>query len=133
MPCYIDQPQWTRWHGLSGHLVSDSLTELHAIAKALNLDQNCFNGDAVVPHYQLPAAARDEAIAAGAIALGSHEFRSRLEKIGRVHAPTSPGHRDTASTGRRKRRGRKKTGRAAKPVARTAPPQADDPTQHTLF
>ena len=68
------------WRGRRwAHLVSDtSHEELHAFAEALGLERGWFQGD----HYDVPARARERAIAAGAVPVSSHELVRRLRAAG---------------------------------------------------
>ena len=81
MGVYVDKPRWQREHGLSGHLVADSIEELHEMATKLELPSSNFLPHAVVPHYQLPACSHDEAIALGAIHLEPTAFGKALQRI----------------------------------------------------
>lgn len=83
MACYVDDPQWERWHGLSGHLIADSIEELQEMANSLSLSKKFFMKDALTPHYQLPAGRRDAAITAGAIALERTTFMAVVARINR--------------------------------------------------
>jgi hypothetical protein len=81
---YCDTPRWTRNDELSGHLIGVPLEALHEIAVKIGLSPfRYFHPQATVPHYELPARLRAEAIAAGAQPLEPDEFRRALE---RVHA-----------------------------------------------
>ena len=80
MSCYVDTPQWER-NGLpSGHLIADSLPELHAMAERIELPRSMFVSHAIVPHYTLLALTRPAAIAAGAIALEKPEWNRQLQR-----------------------------------------------------
>jgi len=81
MAIYVDNPNWERWHGPSGHMISDvGVAELIAFATDLGVDSRCFMPDAVCVHYQLPAALRERAIAAGAIPLDQPGFMQRQRR-----------------------------------------------------
>jgi hypothetical protein len=79
MTVYVGEARWWR-HGRKWcHLVSDvSLDELHAFAAALAIPRRALHGD----HYDLPEEDRDEAIAAGAVAVDSRELLRRLRGAG---------------------------------------------------
>lgn len=81
MACYVDEPNWERWHGLSGHLIADSVDELHQFATQLSLSKKFFMDGAITPHYQLPAGRLDAAIREGAILLERPAFMRVVERI----------------------------------------------------
>lgn len=117
MTVYVDTPRWNREHGPSGHMVGDSIDELHEMARTLDLPSTCFLPFAVLPHYQLPASERDAAIARGAIPLEPTAFTRMIEKIGRVLRCSRIGeatvHRisDPVRPSRKRRRRKKKAKR----------------------
>jgi hypothetical protein len=82
----IDQPLWW-WRGRRWcHLVSDSdLDELHAMAEVLDMPRRAFQGD----HYDVPEDLRDEALAAGAVAVDSRELVRRLRASGLRRPPVA--------------------------------------------
>jgi hypothetical protein len=60
-------------------MVSDvSYDELHAFAERLGIPRRVFQGD----HYDLPESYRAEAVAAGAVEIGSRELVRRLRAAG---------------------------------------------------
>jgi len=75
----VDDAIWA-WRGRQwAHLVSDeSYDELHEFAIRLGLRREWFQGD----HYDVPAAARAEAVAAGAVAVDGRELVRRLRAAG---------------------------------------------------
>ncbi len=61
------------------HLVSDrSFDELHRFAAALGAPRRAFERD----HYDLPSERYDDAVRAGAVAVGSKELVRRLTEAG---------------------------------------------------
>ena len=98
MACYVDDPIWERWHGLSGHLIADSIEELKEMANTLSLSKKFFMDGALTPHYQLPAGRRDVAIAAGAIPLERPAFMAAVARINR----STPARREPPSHDRRR-------------------------------
>ena len=79
MAILVDPAVWPGRGRLWCHLISDtSYDELHAFAAWLGLPPRGFDGD----HYDLPAERRDEAIAAGAVAVPSTELVVRLRAAG---------------------------------------------------
>lgn len=90
MSVYIDDPQWERWHGRSGHMVADTIDELTRFAEGLGLDHRYAFLRAVVPHYQLPESRRQCAIQAGAIALDRAAFMRRAVACGTHPQPSRP-------------------------------------------
>lgn len=101
MTVYVDTPRWERWHGLSGHLVADDPGKLEAIALMLGLDERYRISAAIVPHYQLPAAKLEAALAAGVVPLDERQFR---HKISELQAKTPARPFATAKKPARKRR-----------------------------
>ncbi|QRD62702.1 DUF4031 domain-containing protein (plasmid) [Xanthomonas citri pv. citri] len=74
MTVWVEEALWPRGKFICGHLLADSLTELHAVADALQLTRQYFVGHALVPHYSIPDDKVELAVAAGASRL---ERRSR--------------------------------------------------------
>ena len=89
MAVLIDTPVWL-WRGRRwSHLVSDvDYDELHAfVAAHLGIPRRAFQGD----HYDVPEDLYDEAVAAGAEAVGSRELLQRLLGAGlRLKKPRPP-------------------------------------------
>jgi hypothetical protein len=89
----IDPPQ-VPWRGrLWSHLASDSsYDELHAFAARLGVPERGFDGD----HYDVPAEAYDDLVAAGALPVRSRELVERLTRAG-LRRRKMPGlRRDTS-------------------------------------
>ncbi|MFF5440885.1 DUF4031 domain-containing protein [Streptomyces achromogenes] len=79
MTLYVDPPAWPGHGRLWSHLVSDaSYDELHAFAARLGLSRRAFDGD----HYDLPADRYADAVAAGAVEVGSREVVRLLRESG---------------------------------------------------
>ncbi|WP_432138818.1 MULTISPECIES: DUF4031 domain-containing protein [unclassified Streptomyces] len=79
MTLYIDPPTWPGHGRLWSHLVSDaSYEELHAFAERLGVPRRAFERD----HYDLPAHRYADAVAAGAVEIGSKELVRRLTEAG---------------------------------------------------
>lgn len=93
MPVYVDTPRWQRHHGLSGHLIADSVEELDAFGAAFGLSPKDRSIGSVIPHFLLASSRRDAAIAAGAIPLAPAAWATKLSEIdaepkrGRPHRP----------------------------------------------
>ncbi len=79
MTVLVDQAVWP-WRGRRwAHLVSDeSYDELHAFADRLGIPRRAFQGD----HYDVPADAREQAIALGAEAVDARVLVRRLNASG---------------------------------------------------
>lgn len=107
MGVYVDTPIWERWHGLSGHMVADSVHELQAFAEQLGLDRRCFMRHALVVHYQLPANRRPDAIAAGATPLEQTRFMQMVGQIQRLRQAGTDS--DTPTKPRQDHPGRQRT------------------------
>ncbi|MEI5099276.1 DUF4031 domain-containing protein [Streptomyces sp. PmtG] len=70
MTVYIDPPVWPGHGRLWSHLVSDvSYEELHAFAARIGVPERAFERD----HYDVPAERYGDAVAAGAVEVGSRE------------------------------------------------------------
>ncbi|MFF7094220.1 DUF4031 domain-containing protein [Streptomyces rubradiris] len=79
MTLYVDPPAWPGHGRLWSHLVSDvSYDELHAFADRLGLSRRAFDGD----HYDLPEHRYADAVAAGAVEVGSREVVRLLRESG---------------------------------------------------
>ncbi|MEU5178631.1 DUF4031 domain-containing protein [Streptomyces longwoodensis] len=79
MTVYIDPPTWPGHGRLWSHLVSDtSFAELHAFAERLGVPRRAFERD----HYDLPSHRYPDAVAAGAVEVGSKELVRRLTAAG---------------------------------------------------
>jgi len=76
---YIDPPTWPGHGRMWSHLVSDvSFDELHAFAEAVGCPRRAFERD----HYDVPSTRYDDAVAAGAVEVGSKELLRRLTDAG---------------------------------------------------
>jgi hypothetical protein len=75
----IDPPQ-VAWRGrMWSHLISDtSFEELHEFAARAGIPRRGFDGD----HYDVPAEAYDDLVAAGAAPVRSRELVARLVSSG---------------------------------------------------
>ncbi|MFF4711222.1 DUF4031 domain-containing protein [Streptomyces eurythermus] len=79
MTLYVDPPAWPGHGRLWSHLVSDaSYDELHAFAARLGLPRRAFDGD----HYDLPEHRYADAVAAGAVEVGSRDVVRLLWESG---------------------------------------------------
>jgi hypothetical protein len=75
----VDDCRWEHRGRRWCHLVSDvDLDELHAFAASLGIPRRGFHGD----HYDLPEEYRADALAHGAVAVGSRELVRRLRAAG---------------------------------------------------
>ncbi|ANP55788.1 hypothetical protein J2Z21_005551 [Streptomyces griseochromogenes] len=79
MTVYIDPPSWPGHGRMWSHLVSDvSYAELHLFAEELGVPRRAFERD----HYDLPSHRYADAVAAGAVEVGSREVVSLLLRSG---------------------------------------------------
>ncbi|MDT0305465.1 DUF4031 domain-containing protein [Streptomyces sp. DSM 44917] len=79
MTVYIDPPTWPGHGRLWSHLISDeSFEELHAFAARLGSPPRAFERD----HYDIPAERYADAVALGAVEVGSKELLRRLTTAG---------------------------------------------------
>lgn len=91
MGCYVDTPRWMRKDVPSGHLVADSVDELHAMAEVIGIERHWFQGHAIIIHYTLLASFRDAAIAAGATALDQKDWGRKIQQIYASRLPRTQG------------------------------------------
>jgi hypothetical protein len=66
-----------RW----GHLMADTLDELHAFAQALGLPRRAFQNKTSGAHYDVTAALRTQALALGAVAISRHGDRDLVRAV----------------------------------------------------
>ncbi|GAA2292842.1 DUF4031 domain-containing protein [Streptomyces kunmingensis] len=79
MTVYIDPPTWPGHGRMWSHLVSDaSFDELHAFAERLGAPRRAFERD----HYDIPSHRYEDAVRAGAVAVGSKELVRRITDAG---------------------------------------------------
>lgn len=79
MPVYIDPPTWPGHGRHWSHLVSDvSYAELHEFAARLGAPARAFERD----HYDIPGHRYGDAVALGAIEVGSKEIVRLLTSAG---------------------------------------------------
>jgi hypothetical protein len=72
---YVDEfgPSWGKWAG-GGHMIADSLDELHAMADRIGLRREWFQDKPRFPHYDVQRRRRAQAIAYGAIPKTTREL-----------------------------------------------------------
>ncbi|MDT0343298.1 DUF4031 domain-containing protein [Streptomyces litchfieldiae] len=79
MTVYIDPPAWPGHGRLWSHLASDvSFAELHDFAARLGSPPRAFDRD----HYDVPEERYRDAVALGAVEVGSRELVRRLREAG---------------------------------------------------
>ena len=66
MSVWVEEARWPRGKHICGHLLADSLEQLHAMAEGIGLARLHFNAHAPVPHYSIPEYLVAAAVAAGA-------------------------------------------------------------------
>ncbi|MFE5481835.1 DUF4031 domain-containing protein [Streptomyces sp. NPDC056527] len=92
MTLFIDPPTWPGHGRMWSHLVSDvSHEELHAFAARIGAPQRAFERD----HYDIPSDRYADAVAAGAVEIGSKELVRRITEAG-LRRPKFP-RRETES------------------------------------
>lgn len=69
-----------RWDK-SCHLIAETVTELHAFAASLGIEQRRFHRRAGFPHYDLPPELRLRAVELGAIELSRREFVYKVRQL----------------------------------------------------
>jgi hypothetical protein len=83
----IDPPLVPSRGRMWSHVASDtSYDELHAFARLLGIPERGFDRD----HYDLPAEAYDDAVAAGAVPVTSRELIARLLAAGLRRRKNAP-------------------------------------------
>ncbi|MGA5167645.1 MULTISPECIES: DUF4031 domain-containing protein [Streptomyces] len=79
MTVYIDPPNWPGHGRMWSHMVSDtSYQELHDFAARIGAPPRAFDRD----HYDVPSERYADAVAAGAVEVGSKELVRRLKEAG---------------------------------------------------
>ncbi|MGW2302184.1 DUF4031 domain-containing protein [Streptomyces sp. NPDC001809] len=79
MTLYIDPPTWPGHGRMWSHLVSDvSFEELHTFAASIGAPPRAFERD----HYDIPSDRYADAVAGGAVEVGSKELLRRLTEAG---------------------------------------------------
>ena len=106
MAAYRDDAQWQRGGVLCGHLVADSLGELHDFAARLGLPPSQFQPHALTPHYTLPQALHSAADALGACALDRTAFNAVIARLNAGGDPPPPRRRGRTHRAAKKARGR---------------------------
>jgi len=81
MTAYRDDADWLRNGVRSGHLVADTIDELHSLARQLELADRYFQRDAMTPHYQLPVGLQSAADALGVVHLARPAFHQMVGRI----------------------------------------------------
>lgn len=102
MTAYRDSADWLRNGVQSGHLISDDLEELHALAEKLGLAERYWMGDCLTPHYQLPERLQSEADALGVIYLERAAFTARVRQVNARLEARTRGEGRSPSSNRRK-------------------------------
>ena len=74
LPCVVNK-KWR--YNKSCHLIADNVTELIDFAESIGLKSDWLQGDKL-PHFDLTAGKRKQAVAAGAIEIDRKEFVKRL-------------------------------------------------------
>lgn len=89
MPAYVDSLKAQGWKlrgrdTLSCHLIADTAIELHAVAEAIGMKRKWFQGPPskrCLPHYDLTAKRRAQALELGAQALERRPFVTKLRAV----------------------------------------------------
>lgn len=92
MTVYVDDAV-TLWRDQRwAHLMADTLEELHAFAQSLGLPRRSFQDKRSGAHYDVTAALREQAIAAGAVAISRHRDRELVRAV--IRNAKEQGRRD---------------------------------------
>ena len=75
MAVYIDEfgPKWGKWAG-GGHMIADTLEELHEMADKIGLKREWFQDKPGFPHYDVQHRKRAQAIELGAQSVTMREI-----------------------------------------------------------
>lgn len=84
MASYRDRADWGTPEEPRGHLIADSLEELHAAAAQIGLTKKHFMGFCLTPHYRLPSALHAEADKIGVRFLTRQEFIRKVTQVQHV-------------------------------------------------
>jgi len=106
MVVYVDQAMWA-WQGLKWcHLLADNLDDLHRFAASLGIKRTSFQAapKSSVPHYDLTAYERRQAIAKGAVPCSRTEIAIIARRLRSNGLSTTQPHSD---------RGRKRSDRSS--------------------
>lgn len=88
MTVYVDPPTWPGHGRMWSHLVSDtSYAELHDFASRLGAPRRAFERD----HYDIPSTSYAEAVALGAVPVGSKQLVHHLTAAGLRRRKPPPG------------------------------------------
>jgi hypothetical protein len=88
MSVYVDpirEVQYGRWK-YACHMIADTVEELHAMAKAIGMQEEWFQPKSF-PHYDLLRPRRETAVKLGAIELDKRPFIHRLRSIRQKNSP----------------------------------------------
>lgn len=81
MTVYVDDAV-SLWRGERyGHLMADTLEELHAFAARLGLPRHSFQDKTSGAHYDITAARREQALGLGAVAISRHHDRALVRAV----------------------------------------------------
>lgn len=84
MAVYVDKAKIPYRGMLMSHMVADTLDELHAMAKALDLRRQWFQDSASAQHYDICQNVRRKAILKGAIEMDRREFVNKIQELRRA-------------------------------------------------
>ncbi|HWX71203.1 MAG TPA: DUF4031 domain-containing protein [Xanthobacteraceae bacterium] len=110
MVVYVDQAMWA-WQGLKWcHLLADDLDDLHRFAASLGIKRTSFQAapKSSVPHYDLTAYERKQAIARGAVPCTRTEIVIIARRLRSKGLSTTQPHSD---------RGRERSARNSAPLS----------------
>lgn len=110
MAAYRDSAAWGTPEEPRGHLIADSLDELHAVAAQLGLTNKHFMAGCLTPHYQLPERLQADANVIGVIFLNQPAF---MRKVGQVSDALSAADRRSPRSDRHFVRRKPKPGETA--------------------
>jgi hypothetical protein len=81
MTVYVDTAENRFGRMIMGHMVADSIEELHAMADRIGLRRRWFQANASTPHYDVSKSMRSEAIRFGAVELDRRAFVGVLRRL----------------------------------------------------
>ena len=81
MAVYVDYARNRLGRLVCSHMVADSLAELHAMARAIGMKRQWFQGQASFPHYDVSVARRKEAVRLGAVEVGRRDLVAVMRRF----------------------------------------------------
>lgn len=81
MTVYVDNARIAFGRMRMSHMVADTLDELHAMAAAIGMRREWFQGSASTPHYDVSITRRARAIELGAVPVDRRELVEVIRRL----------------------------------------------------